>query len=98
MKAFRIKLNPENTLKSSVDFIFLAKCKSINVDYSILKESAVVEIYTLNERFYTLTKYMNPVEFQVFASRMEKFQSREDLFFDLGEFSVVLEQNHDTSG
>jgi hypothetical protein len=98
MKAFRIRLNRENTFKSSVEFIFLAKCISIDVNYSTVKESAVIEIYTFNENFYTLTKYMDSLEYQLFASKIEKFKYKEDLFFDLGEFNVVLEQNHHTSG
>lgn len=91
MKAFRIKLKSENTLKSSVDFIFLSKCKSIQVDYSLLEESAVVEIYTITDKKYLLRKHMNSREFQLFDSKIKKFQIRDDLFFDLGEFVVKVE-------
>jgi len=97
MKAFRIRLNRENTFKSSVEFIFLAKCKSIQVNYSQPLASTIIEIHTLNGSFYTLSKYMNSLDYQLFASKMEKFKSKDDLFFDLGEFNVVLVQNQQSS-
>jgi hypothetical protein len=95
MKAFRIKLKSENTLSSSVDFIFLSKCKSIHVDYSLLEESAIVEILTTSDKKYTLRKSMSSVEFLLFDSKMKKFQIRDDLFFDLGEFVVKVESIKD---
>mgnify|MGYP000187399067 CR=1 FL=1 len=91
MKAFRIKLRSENTLTSSVDFIFLEKCLSIDVDYSLLEESAVVEIHTITSNKYLLKKSMTSVEFLLFESKIKKFQIRDDLFFDLGEFVVKVE-------
>lgn len=90
MKAFRIKLRSENTLTSSFDFIFLEKCLSINVDYSLLEESAVVEIHTIASKKYLLKKSMTSVEFLLFESKIKKFQIRDDLFFDLGEFVVKV--------
>jgi hypothetical protein len=98
MKAFRIKLKKEDSLTSSVDFIFLNKCKSIHVDYSLLEESALVEFQTIEQKKYLLKKSMTSIEFIAFDLKMKKFQSKDDLFFDLGEFVVKVESIQGISG
>ena len=91
MKTFRIKLKCEKTFNSSFQFIFLKNCKRIHLSYSPYDQSTNFELSTLDEKLYTLKKVMKPLDFQLFDLRFKKFQSTDELFFDLGDFSVKIE-------
>jgi hypothetical protein len=88
MKTFRIKVYNEDTCRSSFEFIFLKNCKSINLYYSQIEQSTRFELNTMDEKIYTLSTIMKPLDFQLFELKFKKFQSNEDLFFDLGNFSA----------
>lgn len=98
MKTFRIKLNNKETYRSSFEFILLKNCKQINMSYSILEQVAKFELYTLEEKSYSLSQIMKPFDFQLLELRFNKFKSNNDFFFDLGDFVVKVETIQDNKG
>ena len=95
MKTFRIKVYNEETCRSSFEFIFLKNCKRINLSYSLLEQSTRFELSTMDEKIYTLSIIMKPLDFQLFELKFKKFESNDDLFFDLGNFSAQIETIQD---
>ena len=95
MKTFRIKVYNEETCRSSFEFIFLKNCKRINLSYSLLEQSTRFELSTVDEKIYTLSTIMKPLDFQLFELKFKKFQSNDDLFFNLGNFSAQIETIQD---
>jgi len=98
MKTFRIKVYNEETCKSSFEFILLKNCKRINMSYSNIEQAAKFELNTLEEKTYLLSQIMKPFDFQLLDLRFNKFQSNDDLFFDLGNFVVKVETIKDSIG
>ena len=66
MKTFRIKVYNEETCRSSFEFIFLKNCKRINLSYSLLEQSTRFELSTIDEKLYTLSTTMKPLDFELF--------------------------------
>ncbi len=95
MKTFRIKLKCEKTFNNSFAFIFLKNCKHINLSYSVIEQATKFELSTLDEKMYTLSKVMKPLDFQLFDLRFKKFQSTDDIFFDLGDFYTQIKTIQD---
>ena len=98
MKTFRIKLYNEETCRSSFEFILLKNCKRINISYSNIEQAAKFELDTLEEKSYSLSQSMRPFDFQLLDLRYNKFQSNDDLFFDLGNFIVKVKTIQDSVG
>lgn len=98
MKTFRIKVNNKDAFRSSFEFILLKNCKRINMSYSNIEQAAKFELYTLEEKTYLLSQIMKPFDFQLLDLRFSRFQSNEDLFFDLGDFDVKVETIQDNIG
>lgn len=95
MKTFRIKLKSKQTFTHTFDFIFLEKCKKIDLKYSILGHFAHIELQTIDDKIYTLSRGMSNVDYQQFESRFKKFHSTDDIFFDLAAFSAELSTKED---
>ena len=90
MKTFRIKLKSKQTFTHTFDFIFLEKCKKIDLKYSISGLLAHIELQTIDDKIYTLSRGMTNVDYQQFESKFKKFHSTDDIFFDLAAFSAEL--------
>jgi hypothetical protein len=49
----------------------------------------------MDEKKYTLSTTMKPLDFQLLELKFKKFQANDDLFFDLGNFSTQVETIQD---
>jgi hypothetical protein len=68
------------------------------MSYSNIEQAAKFELNTLEEKTYLLSQIMKPFDFQLLDLRFNKFQSNDDLFFDLGNFVVKVETIKDSIG
>jgi hypothetical protein len=68
------------------------------MSYSNVEQAAKIELDTLEEKYYSLSQSMKPFDFQLLDLRYNKFQSNDDLFFDLGNFVVKVKTIQDGVG
>ena len=89
MKAFRVKKIQEKTGAISFEFILMAKCRQVTLEYHAQELKALIHFDFVEGDSYTLYKEMYKMEYELFKSRYYKFIQSDKLFYNLSDFSFI---------